>query len=54
MRRTRHPLREFFFVERQPEIDLIGARAERASRPPVRAVPERLRIAAELAEVAVV
>lgn len=54
MMRNRHPLREFFFVERHPEIDLIGARAERASRPPVRAVPERLRIAAELAEVAVV
>lgn len=53
MLRNGHPLCEFFFVERHPEIDLLGSLAGSTRRPP-RRVPERMRIAAELAEVAVV
>lgn len=51
MRRSAHPLRDFFFVERHPEIDLLGPVAGPAQRPKL---PSRVRIAAELAEVAVV
>lgn len=53
MLRSGHPLLEFFFIDRHPEIDLLGpvpAGPARAS--PI--VPEQLRVAAALAEVAVV
>lgn len=53
MVRSGHPLLEFFFVDRHPEIDLLGPAV--ASHPrAARAVPEQLRLAAALAEVAIV
>ncbi len=55
MRHSRHPLREFFFVERHPEIDLLGpvGAASRHKAMP-RLVPEQLRAMAELSELAIV
>ena len=53
MVRSGHPLLEFFFVDRHPEIDLLGPVAAGSSRAaPV--VPHQLRLAAALADVAVV
>ncbi|HEY0878759.1 MAG TPA: hypothetical protein VGE10_09925 [Zeimonas sp.] len=55
MMRSGHPLREFFFLERHPEIDLLGGAvgaASRAAAPPT--IPDHLRMAAQLAEVAIV
>ncbi len=53
MQRSGHPLLEFFFVDRHPEIDLLGPVPSSPSRP-ARVVPEQLRVAAALAELAVV
>lgn len=55
MLRGRHPLREFFFVERHPEIDLFGpveAVFSRRQVPPL--ITEQLRQVAGLAELAIV
>lgn len=52
MQRSGHPLLEFFFVDRHPEIDLLGPVPASHSRAPV--VPPQLRVAAALAELAVV
>lgn len=54
-----HPLHDFFFVERHPEIDLLApvsgtgsaSRSRTARRAPL---PDHARIAAELAQVAIV
>lgn len=57
MQRSGHPLHDFFFVERHPEIDLVSpvpsSRTDsRAARAPK--LPDHTRIAAELAAVAIV
>lgn len=53
-RRTGHPLHDFFFVERHPEIDLLAVvgtvRGARRSA----GLPDHARIAAQLQEVAIV
>lgn len=55
--RSGHPLHDFFFVERHPEIDLLAAvgSGNGARRSPGAAsLPDHARIAAQLAELAIV
>ncbi len=52
-----HPLHDFFFVERHPEIDLLAPVGEAAARTRgmrTPKLPDHARIAAELAEMAIV
>ncbi|MCL4184207.1 MAG: hypothetical protein KJ011_12260 [Burkholderiaceae bacterium] len=52
--RIGHPLHDFFFVERHPEIDLLAAVGERRVAPPAAHLPDHAGIAAQLQELAIV
>ncbi|MDT3679390.1 MAG: hypothetical protein ROZ64_11205 [Burkholderiaceae bacterium] len=55
MMNNAHPLHEFFFVERHPEIDLLGPGAAPRPRSPIpRALSGSFRRAADLADLVVV
>jgi len=53
--RVGHPLHDFFFVERHPEIDLLSVVGERrGTASPAMNLPDHARIAAQLQEMAIV